>query len=219
MPKLPIGYSLIGDVATARGQPGPAIEAYRKAFQVQPSADTMGRLFQALAGQDRKAAVQLASQWIKSHPDDLPARKMLAEAYVRTGNMAAARQEYEHLRALAPKDAGVLNNLANVLLRLNDPQALAVAEQALALAPNDYVTIDTTGWAAYHAGKLDRAVQLLRDARLRSPESGEVRYHLAAALVKIGRKDEARDELAAALRGSSGFDGREDAEALLRTLK
>jgi cellulose synthase operon protein C len=219
VPKLAIGYSLIGDVSTARGQPGPAVEAYRKAFQVQPSADTMGRLFQALAGQDLKTAVQLARQWIQSHPDDVPARKMLAEAYVRTGNMAAARQEYEHLRALAPKDAGVLNNLANVLLRLNDAQALPVAEQALALAPDDYVTIDTTGWAAYHAGKLDRAVQLLRDARLRSPESGEVRYHLAAALVKIGRKDEARDELTAALRGNSGFDGRDDAQALLRTLK
>lgn len=219
VPKLAIGYSLAGDVATARGQPGPAIDAYRKAFQIQPSADTMGRLFQALAGRDLKAAVQLADPWIKSHPDDVPARKMLAEAYVRTGNMIAARQQYEQLRTLAPQDAGVLNNLANVLLRLNDPQALAVAEQALALAPTDYVTIDTTGWAAYHAGKLDRAVQLLRDARLRSPETSEVRYHLAAALAKIGRKDEARDELTAALRGGSGFDGRQDAEALLRTLK
>ena len=219
VPKLAIGYSLTGDVATARGQPGPAIDAYRKAFQIQPSAETMGRLFQALAGRDLKAAVQLADQWIKSHPDDVPARKMLAEAHVRTGNMIAARQQYEQLRTLAPQDAGVLNNLANVLLRLNDPQALAVAEQALALAPTDYVTIDTTGWAAYHAGKLDRAVQLLRDARLRSPETSEVRYHLAAALAKIGRKDEARDELTAALRGGSGFDGRQDAQALLRTLK
>jgi len=39
----------------------------------------------------------------------------------------------------------------------------------------------------------------LREARLRSPSNGEIRYHLAFALAKLNRKAEAKEELTAAL--------------------
>jgi putative PEP-CTERM system TPR-repeat lipoprotein len=218
-PKLPVGYSLLGDLAMARKQTGVAIDSYRKAHQVQPSLDTLGRLAGAVALQDGKAAILLVEQWVKAKPDDAAAHNMLAEAYVRSGNLPAARQAYERLRTLRPKDASVMNNLANVLVRLKDPQALAVAELALAADPNNVIMIDTAGWVALQSGKLERAVQLLRDARLRDPENAEIRYHLASALATSGRKAEARDELDAALRNKSGLESRADAEALLKTLK
>lgn len=218
-PRLAIGHSLQGDLALARKHPAQAIEAYRKAHQIQPSGDTLGRLAKVQFTQDPKAAVQLLEQWAQARPADAGARAMLAEAQVRQGNLPAARQSFERLRELAPKDAGVLNNLANVLVRLGDPQALSVAEQALAADPNNVVMIDTAGWIAFRSGKLDRALQLLRDARLRRPDSAEIRYHLAAALVSSGRKTEAREELEAALGDRADFEGRKDAEALLGTLK
>lgn len=218
-PKLAIGYSLMGDLAQARKQTAQAIESYRKAYQVQPSIDTLGRLYRALGATDKSAAEQTVQAWLKAHPDDATVRKMLAEGYVRAGDWASARREYERVRQIAPKDVGVINNLANVLLRMKDPAALSTAEQALAVEPGNVTVIDTVGWMAFQAGQVDRSVQLLRDARLRSPSSSEIRYHLAVALVKTGRKTEAREELEAALRNKSGFDGREDAEALLRTLK
>lgn len=218
-PKLAIGNSLMGDIAMARNQPQLAIEHYRKAFQAEPSSDTVGRLFRTQASQDVKAAVQLMEQWLRTHANDVDSRRMLAEAHVKNNNLPGAKQEYERLRQLLPKDAGVINDLANVLLRMKDPQAMQVAEQALAADSNSVAAIDTLGWAAFNAGNLDRAVQLLRDARLRDPESAEIRYHLAAALVKAGRKVEARDELQVALRGKAAFEGREDAETLLRTLR
>lgn len=218
-PKLPIGYSLLGDVAMARKQVPAAVEQYRRAHQVQASTDTFGRLFAALAGIDSKAAVQLAEQWLRAHPADAGARRKLAQVHVRTNALAAARAEYERLRALLPKDAGIANDLANVLLRLKDPAALAVAEDALALEPNDAQIIDTAGWAAFQANRLERALQLLRDARLRQPESPEIRYHLAVVLARSGRAAEARDELQVALGSTFGFDGRTDAETLLRSLK
>ncbi|HSW07578.1 XrtA/PEP-CTERM system TPR-repeat protein PrsT [Aquabacterium sp.] len=218
-PRLAIGNSLLGDIAVARNRPAQAIEFYRKAHQLEPSLDTLGRLFRMLSAQDMQAALKLAEQWLKAHPGDIAARRMVAQAHVRNKDMAAAREQYERLRTLAPNDAGIINDLANVLVRLNDPRALEVAEQALAADPNSIAAIDTAGWIAFQAGKLDRAVQLLRDARLRSPEQPEVRYHLAAALVKMGRTAEARDELQFALRARNPFEGREAAEALVRTLK
>lgn len=218
-PKLAIGYSLLGDLELTRNQVLPALEAYRKGHQVQPSTETLGRLFRVLSIQDAKAAVQLVEQWLKGHPSDVSARRMLAEGRVRNKDLLAAKKEYEQLQQLAPKDVGVLNDLANVLVALKDPKALEVAEAALALQPKSPITLDTAGWAAFQAGQPDRAVQLLRDARLRNPESAVIRYHLAATLMKLDRKGEAREELDAALRSKQGFDGRDGAEALLRTLK
>ena len=218
-PKLPVGYSLQGDLAMARKQPSQALDFYRKAHQIQPSLDTLTRLSKALAAQDPKAAVQLLEQWVKAKPTDAAARQALAEAHVRGGDLSAARREFETLREQRPKDPGVLNNLANVLVRLKDPQALPVAEQALAAAPNNVVMIDTAGWVAFRSGKPERALQLLRDARLRDPENAEIRYHLGAALVAGGRKTEARDELEAALRSKGPFESRAEAQSLLQTLK
>lgn len=217
-PREAIGHSLLGDLALARRQPAAAVEAYRRAHQVQPSTETLTRLYGALAPTDAKAAQALAEQWLKGHAGDTAVRRLLVASQLRAGNLAGARQELEKLRQQAPKDAGVLNDLANVLLRLKDPQASAVAEQALALDANNPAVVDTAGWVAFQAGKLDRALQLLRDARLRNPDSAETRYHLAAVLAKSGRKDEAREELAAALRNPAPFDGRDEAQALQRTL-
>ena len=218
-PKLAIGTSLLGDLAMARRQPAQALEHYRRAHQLEPSSDTVGRLFMAQAGQNAKLAIPLAEQWLRTHPKDVATRRALAEVHVRTGNMAAARVEYEQLRQLVPKDAGVVNNLANVLFVLKDPQALPIAEQALALEPDNVASVDTLGWIALNAGHTDRALQLLRDARLRSPDNAEIRYHLAMALIKSGRKAEAREELRAALGMATGFDGRADAEAQLKALQ
>ena len=64
---------------------------------------------------------------------------------------------------------------------------------------SDPKVIDTLGWALFQAGELDRAITLLREARLRAPASPTIRYHLGAALAQAGRTAEAKAELDAAL--------------------
>ena len=119
----------------------------------------------------------------------------------------------------APNDAEALNNLANVLLRMKDPTAIAIAEKAVAQDGNNANAIDTLGWALFQSGQMDRALQLLRDARLREPGNPVVRYHLAAVLAQLGRKIEARDEAEAALKAGRGFEEQAAAESLLKTLR
>jgi Flp pilus assembly protein TadD len=109
-----------------------------------------------------------------------------------------------------------------VLLRLKDPGAIAVAEKALAKDTANANAIDTLGWILFQAGQsaqVDRALQLLRDARLREPGNPVVRYHLAAVLAQLGRKTEARDEVEAALKAGRGFEEQAAAEGLLKTLR
>jgi putative PEP-CTERM system TPR-repeat lipoprotein len=219
-PKRAIGHSLQGDIAVARGLPRVALDAYRRAHQLEPSTETLLRLFRTLSSQDGgKPALQLAEQWIKTHPKDGATHKALADAYARSGNFSAARAAYEALLRTRPDDAVVLNNLANVLLRLKDPGAVKLAEQAVAKSPGSANAVDTLGWALFQAGQTERALPLLRDARLRDPGNPEVRYHLAVVLAQTGRKTEARDELEAALKGAPTFEAAADAAALLKTLQ
>ena len=130
-----------------------------------------------------------------------------------------AKVAYEDLAKVAPDDSSALNNLASVLIQLKDPGAIKVAEQAVAKNPNNANAIDTLGWALYGEGQTDRALQMLRDARLREPENPDIRYHLAVVLAKTGRVTEAREELESALKGARSFENAGDATALLKTLK
>ena len=219
-PKRAAGYGLQGDVALAKNQLTLAIEAYRRAHHAEPTSTTLLRLFRALSAQaDAKSALQVAEQWLKTNPQDLAVRKALADALARAGNFQAARLAYDAALKANPDDAEVLNNLANVQLLLKDPAAVKTAEAALAKAPGNALATDTLGWVLFQNGQTDRALQLLRDARLRQPGNPEIRYHLAVVLAKTGRNNEAREELEAALKTGSGFESAAEAEKLLRTLK
>jgi putative PEP-CTERM system TPR-repeat lipoprotein len=198
-PRLGLGPGLLGDVALARGQPAAAVAAYRQAHQLQPSSESLLRLYGAQQRVNPAAAQQLVAQWLQKQPDDLAVRREHAASLARTGNMPAARAAFEALLQRAPADVEALNNLANVLLALKDPAALPTAERALALAPERPHVIGTAGWAAFRAGQPDRALRLLREARLRDPDNAQTRYFLGTVLARGGRRAEARSELQAAL--------------------
>jgi Tfp pilus assembly protein PilF len=218
-PKQAVGHRLAGDLAAARRKPAEALAAYRKALDLQPSSDAFARVFSAQQALDPAAALALAGAWIKAHPDDVGARKLLAVHYERSGQLDAAREQYEQARRLTPNDVWVLNNLANLMFRQQDAQALVVAELALKRAPENPAVLDTVGWIVLKAGQVERALQLLSDAHQRSPQDGEIRYHLADALARSGRQSEAREMLEAVLEDKLAFNGRDDAAALLQSLR
>jgi cellulose synthase operon protein C len=220
-PGQALGHLLLADVFQARNQPAQALEALRKAHEVEPSSGTLLALMRALARQDgsSKAASELAERWLRKFPTDVSAWKALGDSQARSGNFAAARKSYDSALRLRPKDVETLNNQANVLIRLGDAAgAVPLADQALALQPRHPSVMDTAGWAHHLSGQGDRALQLLRDARLRDPANPEIRYHLAAALAQAGRKAEAREELDAALKNRS-FTSMKDAQGLAQTLR
>jgi putative PEP-CTERM system TPR-repeat lipoprotein len=218
LPKSGIGHSLLGEIATARKQEAAATTAFRRANELDNSRASLLQLFNHLARVQPAESVRTAEQWLKKHPDDGVVWRSLADAQARAGAWPEARKSYETLLKQHPDDADTLNNLANVLLAQKDPGALKVAERAYTLKPNAPHIISTLGWAAHKAGQNDKALQLLRDARLRNPDSAETRYYLGAALAAQGRNTEAKTELTAAVKATRPFSGQKDAQALLSTL-
>lgn len=219
-PRLGAGHALLGDVAGARGQRDASLAAYRQAHELDRNATSLLRVFAATLPRNAPAAFRLAEQWVASHQRDAVVWRALADTYLNAGQLDASRRAYERLLTLRPDDVDAINNLANVLIAQNDAGALGMAERAMALAPGAPHVVGTTGWAAFKAGQPDRALRLLRDARLRDPANPDTRYFLGSVLASLGRTTEAREELQAAVRpGAAIGRHRADAEQLLGTLR
>jgi putative PEP-CTERM system TPR-repeat lipoprotein len=211
-PRAGAGHLLLGDIATTQGRHAVALEAYRKAQQVQPSSRHVAQLFAAQSRSDASAARQLAARWLDKNPADAAVRRMLADFHAQRNELPAAKLQYQALLKQRPDDAEAMNNLANVLLLAGESGALPLAERAMALKPGAPHLIGTAGWAAFKAGQVDRALQLLRDARLRDPANAHTRYFLGAVLAASGRHAEARTELQAAIKGGEGQAFASDAD-------
>jgi cellulose synthase operon protein C len=218
-PKQGLGHALLGDLAMARGQRDAGLASFRKAHEIDRNSGSLMRLFAATVGKDRAGAIKLAEQWLAQKPTDRAVLRAVADLHFVAGNLPRARAHYEALLKVLPDEPETLNNLANVMLAQKDPSALAVAEKALALSPGAPHIVGTVGWASFKAGQKDRALQLLRDARLRDPENADTRYFLGSVLASTGRAAEAREELDAALKSTAVFASRNEAEALRSTLK
>jgi putative PEP-CTERM system TPR-repeat lipoprotein len=218
-PNQAVGHRLLGDVAVARRDYAGALKAYQVALGEEESTPGALRIFDAhLQSGNTKKAIEFIESWLKTHPKDGLAMRAAGDAQLQAGNLGAARAWYEQVLKLQGDDPAVLNNLANVLLRQSDRAALAHAERAHGLAPKSASIQDTLGWILVQQGQLESGLRHLREARLRSPDNPEIRYHLAAALAKAGRKDEARQELEPALKDHGSFESAQDARQLLQAL-
>ena len=187
--------------AMARMQYPAAIAGYKTALSREESTANALELVRAhvAAGEGAKAVTFLEG-WVKKHPADAVAQKALAEAQYRAGQLDAARRSYAKVVAAAPTDALLRNNYATLLQTGGDLAGAALeAEAAYKLSPQNPTIADTLGWILVQQGQLDAGLRYLREARLRSPENPEFRYHLAFALAKAGRNGEAKEELRAAL--------------------
>lgn len=218
-PKLAIGYNLLAEAAAYRGQAAAATDALRKAHELDKSQASLTRLMRAVGAQSGpKAAIELGESWLKRNPADLAVRSAIAEQNLRARDFASARKQYEAILKQRPNHADTLNNLANVLMATKDAGAVEMAERAYKVDTRNPMLMDTAGWANHLAGNSERALQLLREARLRAPDVPDIRYHLAVVLAKAGRKAEAKEELNAALRPNVSFAAADEARSLLLTL-
>lgn len=198
---------ILGDVTLARGQTAAGLALHRSAYAREPVPASAVRVFRAYAAVgDVRGGVAFLRDVVKVKGADPLVLGALAEGQVRSGDWQGAKVSYEQLMKLQGARPDLLNNQALVLLELNDPGALAVAEKAWKLAPADAGVIDTYGWVLARQGQLDKALSLLREARLRDPRNLDVRYHLAWTLAKTGRTREAKDELAPALEAGAQLE-------------
>ncbi len=154
-----------------------------------------------MASQSSEAA-KLAADWIKANPKDLTVRTYLAERSLAEQKYDQAVNQYRQMQEIAPKNPMVLNNLAWALGKLNDKSAVQIAQEAVALAPNSPVVLDTLGMLQFENGEKAKGLENLRKAVSLGPKLPQLRLSLAKALAANGDKDGARKELEEALKNA-----------------
>lgn len=171
------------------------------------------------AGKTEEAATQLR-QFISGNPDNVPALMQLGAIYQETGRPTEARDCYERIIRLDASFAPALNNLAVLHAEvLGQPdKAYEIATQARTLLPQEGAVADTLGWIVLRRGDFRRAFALLQEAAQAMPENPSVQYHLGVAASRAGDAAMAKASLERSLASGKSFQGKEDAERLLREL-
>jgi putative PEP-CTERM system TPR-repeat lipoprotein len=218
-PKSPLGLYMQGDILMARKNYGQAVTVLQRAQKMAPSTEGIMKLHGAMSiNGSAKRADALLMQWIKAHPNDLLARRYMAEAMAKEGRADAAIEQFQIVLKSDPNDLESLNNLALLYQQTKNPLAGQIAQQAYKLSPDNPMVMDTLGWILVQNGDEKRGLDLLKKAASMLSNVPEIHYHYAVVLAKTGDKQRARQELQSALNSGKSFPGKAEAQVLLGQL-
>ena len=218
-PRSPLGFDREADIQSSQKHYPQAIKAYKQALdRGAPTASLIKLLGTMSASGDRQGADRFLAAWVKQYPNDHAARSYAAGLYLLGGRDKEAIAQYEALKRFNPDDPSVLNNLAILYQREMDSRALATAEQALKLAPENAAVLDTLGWILVEQGQFKSGLDLLEKAVTKAPKAGSTQYHLALALARSGNKVEAKRRLNQLASSGLRFPELEAAREILKSL-
>lgn len=168
------------------------------------------------AGGDVAGAIASLEESTKVDAAFLAAHVMLAALYEQRSDFDRAAERYRQVLGLDPNQPIALNNLAyHLAVRKRQPQeALGYAEKAYTLSGANPTIADTLGWVQHLLGRDQEAVRLLLAAARALPDNAEVHLHLAVVHAALGQTEEAKQELAAALKLDPTLAKQEEAMAL-----
>lgn len=186
-PDKPTALQRVGEVQLRAAQFTKAATSLERAHAQRPSGMLAVQLFAARRGAKLAQPQAVLQDWLKSHPDDAPARAALAEHLLNEGSHRAAIAEYERLAKQGSAPA-VLNNLAWLYQTTGDGRAEATAKRAYDAAPASPQIADTYGWILLEKGRAAEALPLLTKAAEGLPDNAEVQANLQRARDEAGRK-------------------------------
>lgn len=138
-------------------------------------------------------AFQVLEAGLKRFPNNQDLLYDFALAAEKLDRWSVMETSLRQLMTLAPDQHNAYNALGYSLAERNVrlPEALALIEKALKLAPDDPYIMDSLGWCQFRMGNLKESEQTLRRAYdLRSDP--EIAVHLGEVLWRKGQKDEAQ---------------------------
>ncbi|MDT8871050.1 hypothetical protein RAA17_08015 [Komagataeibacter rhaeticus] len=187
----------------AQGHPQAACAAIRLACQRQPGHVptylACAEIMEA-TGAVQEAARAFAQAARLAGRGNVPVRRLHAGFLWRRGRRAAAIAQMRHVMNLAPRDAVMAHELAEMLLAHDDRAgAETVLRMIVARHPADARACALLGALVFARGRMGDAADLLRRAVARMPEA-ESCNNLGLALMALGDMAGADAALCAALR-------------------
>lgn len=190
---------------------GKLTEARHILHEIQPTDDQQRAKLAMIEAQLLREANQLdeayrvLDQALQKQPEDIDLLYETAMMADQTGKHGVFEKLMHELIKIKPDYAQAYNALGYGMLERNEhiPEAMALVEKALQLAPNDPSIMDSVGWGYYRSGKLDESVAMLRRAHA-GDANPEIAAHLAEVLWVRGDKAEAKKILQESLKKNPG---------------
>lgn len=218
-PKDAAGFVLEGDVLASR-DPVAAVGPYKTALGLQRTTENAVRLHRAhLRAKQQPEAERVAADWRRERPKDAAFLYYLGDTAMAAGQLAVAEGHYRGVLGLQPQNGLAMNNVAWLMAAQNKPGAVAMAEQAVALMPNQAAVIDTLASALAAEGQLPKAIETQKKAVALAPNDHGFRLTLARLYIKSGEKVQARAELEDLQRLGDKFAGQKVVDELLKSVR
>ena len=216
-----VAANLLGEVYLSTGQTDKARDQYRKAIEIIPGSPTayQGLARIQMADADAESALATLQSGIQATQRNVLLVLSLAVLRQQLGDFDGAMAAYEEVLQQSPANDAAANNIAMLIAdhRASDQAAMRRAlEIAARFETSDRAAfLDTAGWVRYRSGDYEQAASLLEKAMGLEEATPERQYHLGMVYLAMGRLDEGKALLAAAVGAGEPFAGIEDARAAL----
>jgi tetratricopeptide (TPR) repeat protein len=152
-------------------------------------------------------ALALYQQSIKDNPREVTFYILSGELYEARKDWDDAKAMYQQALSVSPDHPLASNNLAFVMLQQggNVDVAMGLAQTARRGMPDSPNAADTLGWAYYHKGVYDSAINQFQEAirlgaKRGDPDDADIHYHLGLAYQKSNQTALARQQLEKAVK-------------------
>jgi putative PEP-CTERM system TPR-repeat lipoprotein len=214
-----IGFLFEGDIEAALKNYDSAANAYRNGLKRRKSTDLAIKLHSVLlTGGHPAEADRFAAGWKKDYPKDAAFRFHLGDVALAKGDYAQAEAHYQDVIAIRPDDSAAYNNAAWLASKLKKKNALAYAEKANELLPNQPQFMDTLATILAEENQFERAITVQKKALEFQPDNPSLRLTLARIYVMSGDKAHAKEELQKLSKMGARFRGHQEVNELLKTL-
>ena len=191
-PKAPHGWRALGDQLTQIGNTKGADLAYARQIQASVHDPVLMQAAEALVDGRLAVTEHLLRGFLKSHPTDVVAMRMLAEAGTRLGRYGDVEKLLDRCLELAPSFTPARYNYAIVLYRQNRAaEALPQIEALLAEAPNDLGYRNLHAAALSLVGEYAKAIAIYEQVLAIAPEQPLIWLSYGHALRTSGRQADA----------------------------
>lgn len=218
-PKEVMGYVLEGDVNVAQKKWEDALAAYRMGLKQTTSLEPATKVHATLnmAG-NKPEAEKFSAAWIKDHPKDVAFMSYMADISLATRDYAGAEKIYANIVQIQPANAIAFNNLAWVEGQLKKGSAIANAEKANKLLPNQPAFMDTLANLLADKGDYAKAIELQNKVISLQEDNSVFKLNLAKMYIKSGDKKQAKNVLDELTKLGDKFIAHAEVAALVKSL-
>jgi tetratricopeptide (TPR) repeat protein len=167
-------YFLEGNQDYQKGKFEEAIEAYKKAIEVEPDSygayNNMGSAYAELGKFEK--AIKVCKKAIKIKPDKDQAYYNMGGAYAELGKFEKALEVCKKAIEVKPDSYEAYNNMGVAYAGLDElKKALEAYKKAIEIMPDDYETYSNMGIAYAGLGEFEKTIEVCKKAIKIKPEA------------------------------------------------